>query len=73
MLTDIVINKVNAKNTDLVQGLMSDDKEEVKSAKNSLKGKYLEEMKQNSLPNEEYYGEFYKVVKKINKQLKGSG
>lgn len=73
LLTDIVINKVNAKNTDLVQGLMSDDKEEVKSAKNSLKGKYLEEMKQNSLPNEEYYGEFYKVVKKINKQLKGSG
>jgi putative ATP-dependent endonuclease of the OLD family len=72
LLPDIVISKVNGENTDLVQGLMSNDEKERKKAKNSLKMKYLEEVKANSKPTEEYFGEFYKIVKQINKQLKGS-
>ena len=71
LLPEKIINKVHGENVDLVQGLMSDDEKERKSSKNSLKQKYLDEMKSSSQPNEEYYGEFYKVVKKINKQLKG--
>lgn len=72
LLPDIIINKVNGENSDLVQGLMSNDEKERKKAKNSLKMKYLEEVKANSKPTEEYFGEFYKIVKQINKQLKGS-
>ncbi|WP_445747422.1 ATP-dependent nuclease [Polaribacter sp.] len=72
LLPDFVINKVNGENTDLVQSLMSNNENERKNAKNSLKMKYLEEVKANAKPTEEYFGEFYKIVKQINKQLKGS-
>jgi putative ATP-dependent endonuclease of OLD family len=69
LLPEKVINAVNAQSSNLVQALFSNNKEEVKSAKGTLKKKYLAEFQKDSKPTKEYFGEFYKLVKRINKEL----
>jgi putative ATP-dependent endonuclease of the OLD family len=70
LLPDSIINKVNAENIAFVRALSSDNKEEVKDAKSKLKQLYLKEFKDIAQPTEEYFSEFYKVTKLINKTLK---
>lgn len=72
LLPQIIIDDVNKKNTELVQALFSDDKDEVKSAKSRLKQLYLNEFKKKAEYTEEYFGEFVKVTKKINNSLKAT-
>jgi hypothetical protein len=62
-------NSVRTKYPDMVDAAMenSSDKRE---AQNNLKKKYLEEFKATAKPGEEHYGEFYKLVKKINTNFK---
>lgn len=64
-----LVNKVNADYQDLVQQAMYGKKEEQKSAKSELKKHYLKRFKESCKPTEEWFGEFYKVVKIINKGL----
>lgn len=64
-----ITNSVNSVNSELVQQAMYGTKDEQQSAKNKLKQLYLEEFKSRNKPNSEYFGEFYKIVKLINKAL----
>ena len=61
--------KVNSNNPDLVIGLQSEKKEERKSAKDRLKEKYYDQFVSEMNYTDEYFGEFYKLVKKINKKI----
>lgn len=69
LLPKNIMTEVHNEHADLVQALLSDDKDEVKSAKSSLKSYYLDKFKEKATPTDEYYGEFYKLVSKINKSM----
>jgi putative ATP-dependent endonuclease of OLD family len=69
LLPDFVKNKVNTENPEYIFALQSENKEERKSAKDRLKGLYLEEFKKDIEFNEKYFGEFYNLVDKMNKKL----
>ncbi len=69
LLPQKVVNRVFSENTELVQAAMENSKDK-KSAQNSLKNKYLTTFKSEAKPGEDYYGEFYKVAKKLNGMLK---
>lgn len=62
-------NKVKLNNPDLVDAAMENSPNK-KDAQNALKKKYLEEFKQSAKPGTEHFGEFYKLVKKINSNFK---
>jgi predicted ATPase len=64
-----LVAEVNGEHNDLVQQAMYGTKDEQKSAKSSLKRRYLEKFKEKCQPTEEWFGEFYKVVKIINAGL----
>ncbi|MDQ7815587.1 MAG: AAA family ATPase [Melioribacteraceae bacterium] len=72
LLPKNIVEKVNKKNSSLVQALFSENKDEIKSAKSALKKLYLEEFKYSAEYTEEYYGEFYKIIKKINLAFKAT-
>lgn len=72
LLPVFIKSKVNNNNPDLVFALQSEDKEERKSAKDRLKALYLEEFKANVKYDETYFGEFYKLVAKMNKKIKNA-
>jgi predicted ATP-dependent endonuclease of OLD family len=67
LLPDFIKSKVNNENQNLVFALQSENKEERKSAKDSLKALYLIEFKKDLKFDETYFGEFYKLIAKINK------
>jgi hypothetical protein len=69
LLPQELVKEVNAKNQELVQSAMYGTKDEQKSAKGKLKGLYLQQFKSECKPGDEYFGEFYKAVKLINKSL----
>lgn len=69
LLPDFIKSNVNSNNQDLVFALQSEDKEERKSAKDKLKKLYLEEFKKDLKFDESYFGEFYKLISKINKKI----
>lgn len=69
LLPDFIKSKVNSENSELIYGLQSENKDEQKSAKDRLKSLYLEEFKKDLKFNETYFGEFYKLVEKMNKKL----
>ena len=69
LLPDFIKSKVNSENSELIYGLQSENKDERKSAKDRLKSLYLEEFKKDLKFNETYFGEFYKLVEKMNKKL----
>jgi putative ATP-dependent endonuclease of the OLD family len=62
-----LVNDVNASNHEIVQSAISGTKDEQTSAKSKLKALYLQDFKTKSKPGEEWFGEFYKFVKIINK------
>ncbi len=71
LLPPVLVNEVNTEHSDLVQQAMYGTKEEQQSAKNSLKRHYLNKFQAECEPTQEWFGEFYKVVKIINAGLKG--
>lgn len=64
-----LVSAVNTEHPELVQQAMYGTKEEQKSAKNELKKHYLNQFKEDCEPTVEWFGEFYKAVKTINKGL----
>jgi predicted ATP-dependent endonuclease of OLD family len=70
LLPEEIRKEVINQNADLVQQAMYGDKDEQRSAKNLLKRKYLESFKQNSVPGEEHFKEFYRLVSVINNNLR---
>jgi hypothetical protein len=70
LIPDFIRSKVNAANPELNFALQSENKEERKSAKDRLKEMYLAECKKEMKYTEEYFGEFYKLTKMLNKILK---
>ncbi|MBP6237561.1 MAG: AAA family ATPase [Saprospiraceae bacterium] len=69
LLPDFIKSKVNSENPELVFALQSENTEERKSAKDRLKSQYLIEFKKEIKFDETYFGEFYKLSSKMNKQL----
>ncbi len=70
LLPESVTKAVYASNSLLVQAATAGTKDEQRSAKNKLKRLLLDEFKKNASPGEEYFGEFYPLVKVINKALR---
>jgi hypothetical protein len=69
LLPDSVRNAVYGQNGALVQQALAGTGDESKSAKQTLKRLLLEEFKSQARPGPDYYGEFYKLVKVINKAM----
>lgn len=69
LLPQSLVQSVNADNQELVQSAMYGTKDEQKSAKNRLKALYLKKFTDECEPGETYFGDFYRVVKLINKAL----
>lgn len=69
LLPSEIKSSVRTKYPDIVDAAMENSSDK-KEAQNSLKKKYLEEFKATAKPGEEHYGEFYKLVKKINANFK---
>jgi hypothetical protein len=69
LLPQTVVTSVHAANPSVVQALTSNVKEEADSARNKLKRLKLDEFKKVAKPGAEYYGQFYAVVKIINKAI----
>jgi energy-coupling factor transporter ATP-binding protein EcfA2 len=69
LLPDAVTTSVYAANPGLVQAATAGTKEEQDSAKNRLKKLLLDEFKRKAKPGGEYFGQFYPVVRAINKAL----
>lgn len=67
LLPDGVKAAVHAASPGLVEQLRSDKKEERDAADRKLKRLYLEEFRHRAVPGHEYFGEFYKVVKRMNR------
>jgi putative ATP-dependent endonuclease of the OLD family len=72
LLPDSVTSAVYATNASLVQIATAGEKDEQESARNKLKRLYLEEFKRVAKPGPEYYGNFYPIVRTINKALQSS-
>ena len=69
LLPQDLVSSVNTENQELVQQAMYGTRDEQKQAKNSLKALYLQKFGNECKPNEEWFGEFYKVVKVLNRGL----
>jgi len=72
LLPDSVRKAVFGRELDLIQQSMSANKEQQTSAKNKLKKLLLEEFKNSAVPGDEFYGNFYTLVKKMNSALRSS-
>lgn len=69
LIPDTVKAKVNQENTEVVQGLLSGNKDEVKSAKSKLKRLYLDEFKRVEQVGDEFYKELYVLSKLMNSKM----
>lgn len=65
-LPDRIRKIVTGENSELITAMQSDNKDESKKAKDSLKEKYLEKFKAEADISKGDYVEFYKFCKKIN-------
>jgi putative ATP-dependent endonuclease of OLD family len=72
LLPDSVTSAVYVANASLVQVATTCEKDEQESARNKVKRLYLEEFKRVAKPGPEYFGNFYPIVKVINKALQSS-
>jgi hypothetical protein len=68
LLPDFIKSNVSSANSELVFALQSEEKAERQSAKDQLKSLYLEAFKKECKFNSTYFGEFYKLIAKINKR-----
>lgn len=69
LLPESVITSVYGNNASLVQAATEGTKEEKETARRQLKKKLLEEFKRVAKPGPEYFGNFYPLVRIINKAL----
>lgn len=69
LLPKSTLQKVYSENPDLVQASMENSSEK-KDAQNKLKKLFVEQFKSEMEYTEDYFGEFYKLTKKLNKLLK---
>lgn len=69
LLPDDVKQSVRARNAELINAMESDDKDEVKKAKESLKKLYLEEFRKVAVAGRKHFGGLYSLATKINKTL----
>ena len=69
LLPEFMKNKVRSENPALTEQALHGTKDEQKSAKDSLKRLYLDEFKSYTEPSEQIFGEFYKLIKILNKAL----
>lgn len=69
LLPDSVRNAVFGANGTLVQQIMGGNADEAKSAKQKLKRLLLDEFKRRATPSDEFFGEFYRLAKLINKAM----
>lgn len=69
LLPESVTKSVYGANAEIVQAATHGTKDEQKSAKNNLKKLLLAEFKKEAKPGDEYFGDFYSLVKAINKAL----
>ncbi len=67
LLPESVFNVVYGSNAALVQAATHGSKEEQESAKGKLKKLFLEEFRKNAKPGTEYFGQFYSIVRAINR------
>lgn len=72
LLPDKIKNAVRTANAALVDQAMNGSSEERRTAKRELKKLYLEEFKAHAKPGEDYYGQFYKFSRLINRAMSGS-
>ncbi len=70
LLPDSIKSKVHVENAKLVDAALNGSGEKRKSARNTLKKKYLEKFKEVADYTEVYYGNFYPIVKAINNAFK---
>ena len=64
-----MVSSVNQENQELVQQAMYGTRDEQRTAKSQLKRLYLERFKRNSVPGDEWFGDFYKLAKILNRAL----
>lgn len=69
LLPDTLKDKVRSSNYSLTEQAIHGTKEEQKSAKDKLKQLYLENFRDSATAGEEFFGEFYKLTKVLNKAL----
>ncbi len=69
LLPETVTTAVYGQNANLVQAATSGTREEQESAKSRLKSLLLDEFKKQAKPGPEFFGNFYKLTKAINKSL----
>jgi putative ATP-dependent endonuclease of the OLD family len=69
LLPDVVKDTVRSNNSSLTEQAIHGTRDEQKSAKEKLKLLYLEEFKKTASPGGEFFGEFYKLAKVLNKAL----
>lgn len=69
LLPDSVRNAVFGANGTLVQQIMGGTSDEAKSAKQKLKRLLLDEFKRQATPGHEFFGEFYRIAKFVNKAM----
>jgi energy-coupling factor transporter ATP-binding protein EcfA2 len=69
LLPDSIITAVISANPGVVQAIAAGTKEEQESNRNRLKKLLLAEFKAKASPTQEFFGQFYQVVKVINKAL----
>lgn len=69
LLPKAMVSSVNQENQELVQQAMYGTKDEQRTAKNQLKKLYLEKFKKDSSPGDEWFGDFYKLAKVLNRAL----
>jgi putative ATP-dependent endonuclease of OLD family len=69
LIPEKVRNVVYGRNGDLVQQVVGGTADEVRSAKQRLKHLMLDEFVKQAQPGQEYYSEFYKLAKVINKAM----
>lgn len=69
LLPESVMKSVYGQNPGLVQASTSSVREEAESARSKLKNLMLEEFKKVSKPGAEYYGQFYRVSRIINRAI----
>lgn len=72
LIPNAIREKVNSVNSELVFALQSENKDERKSAKDKLKDLYLTEFKKEVKFDSSYFEEFYKLSKKLNKNIKNA-
>jgi len=69
LLPESVKNAVFGANGTLVQQVMGGTNDEAKSAKHKLKRLLLDEFKRQATPGHEFFGEFYRVAKLVNRAM----